>query len=346
MTDYSDFSAEDFAMDDYFIQWVKSSADSSTSEFWTSWLERYPDKKDTIVQARQLVLSVDFEETFPDQKEVQSMWQVISDQAFEEEILERETSTTTIFRTQVFKIAASILLLVLPIGGGLYYWYSQQQEVSYLTQNGQVKTVLLPDGSQVTLNANSVIRFNPSLQTDHIREVWLDGEAFFHVKRTASKARFIVHTKQLNVEVLGTTFNVNTRHKKTRVILNTGKVTLTLSEHKQDPPIQMIPGDLVEFKESEKKILKKTVNPDTYSSWTQSKLVFDGTSLAEIIEILADTQGIKLTLQDTSMASLQFSGSVSANRTDLLLLKLSKAFRLNIVRQPTGEILLEKSTHE
>lgn len=85
----------------------------------------------------------------------------------------------------------------------------------YATQYGEQRVVELPDHSVVSLNANSTLRFrNDWSQANTLREVWLDGEAFFSVQKqegAAGPAKFIVHTNDLDVEVLGTRFNVSNR---------------------------------------------------------------------------------------------------------------------------------------
>ena len=73
--------------------------------------------------------------------------------------------------------------------------------------------ILLPDGSAVTLNANSKLQY----YTHSARKVWLEGEAFFEVKKIPETAEpFQVVTNDLTITVLGTTFNVNSRNEQTK----------------------------------------------------------------------------------------------------------------------------------
>lgn len=105
---------------------------------------------------------------------------------------------------------------------------------------------VLPDHSRVTLNANSRVTYYEETHPQPVREVFLEGEAFFSVvhQERASPVPFIVRTPDLTVQVLGTEFNVNTRRGRTQVVLDDGQIELQLpSEQKA----AMKPGDLVEY---------------------------------------------------------------------------------------------------
>src|SRR5690606_8958967 len=99
--------------------------------------------------------------------------------------------------------------------GLLYYFFmTAPSTVYYATDFGEIQTITLPDGSKATLNGNSTLQISENWEES--REVWLDGEAFFEVKKIPEKSsqpgalrgkKFLVHTHHLAVEVLGTTFN-------------------------------------------------------------------------------------------------------------------------------------------
>jgi ferric-dicitrate binding protein FerR (iron transport regulator) len=102
----------------------------------------------------------------------------------------------------------------------------------------------------VLLNANSQLRTPARWPAGARREVWLEGEAFFQVTKKGAApgggtdgARFVVHTGQVDVAVLGTRFNVTNRRGQTTVTLNEGKVKL--EEGDLDGAVIMEPGELV-----------------------------------------------------------------------------------------------------
>ena len=114
--------------------------------------------------------------------------------------------------------AAAAGLAAAVAGGGLYYGsHRAPAPLAVATPYGQTRALTLPDGSQVTLNGHSTLRYPAAWRPDQPREVWLDGEGFFAVQHKANNQRFIVHTAAgLQVEVLGTRFVVARRRDQTR----------------------------------------------------------------------------------------------------------------------------------
>lgn len=206
--------------------------------------------------------------------------------------------------------------------------------VHYATQYGEIEEITLPDGSSVVLNANSELSFTADWEDDSsIREVWLKGEAFFSVlKKPESKhPKFIVHANELNVEVLGTQFNVKNRRCNTSVVLNSGKVKLKETEKLNE--VNMEPGELVEYSQKKNAFRKKVVNPELYSSWKDKKLIFDNTSIKKIAMIIEDNYGIKVQFTDESISDKRVSGSVPSENVEVLLDALSASFNIKIQKQ-------------
>ena len=129
--------------------------------------------------------------------------------------------------TWSLKVAASILILL-----GSFYLYDNYR-IAKLSQTlqcvyvpaGNRTNIQLPDGTSVWLNANTSLRY-PMAFAENSREIMLDGEAYFEVAK--DKKPFIVKTSKYDVEVLGTTFNVEAYKDKSdfRTMLYEGKVKL------------------------------------------------------------------------------------------------------------------------
>src|SRR5579872_616700 len=121
--------------------------------------------------------------------------------------------------TRVLVVAASLTAIAFGIWWiGARTGHLQYSEIR--TGYGEIKSVLLPDSSVVTLNANSTMRIPEQWTEASGRQVWLEGEAYFQVqKKPATAEKFVVHTKEVDVEVLGTKFNVNARRERAVVSL-------------------------------------------------------------------------------------------------------------------------------
>ncbi|MEC5145332.1 FecR domain-containing protein [Chitinophaga sp. 212800010-3] len=128
-------------------------------------------------------------------------------------------------------VAASLLVLVLC--GFLWRHLSSglgkdenTLEISYAPA-GSVKKLLLSDGTEVWLNAKSTLRYPDTFEGKQRREIYLEGEAYFDIKKDVAHP-FLVHTQGLTTHVLGTQFNVKAyQTRKAEITLIEGKVMLT-----------------------------------------------------------------------------------------------------------------------
>jgi ferric-dicitrate binding protein FerR (iron transport regulator) len=207
----------------------------------------------------------------------------------------------------------------------------------YSTAYGEIRNLTLPDGSEVILNANSTLTLATAWSEDHPREVELKGEAFFKIRKKKQGTRFIVRTNDLRVEVLGTQFNVSSRNRGTRVVLNTGKVKLNPSRNQPGESIFMVPGELAEVTQKQQRIVKKKVNPAHFSAWTNREWILDKTPLRDIATKLHDTFGLQATFATDDIAREQVTGRVSTEHLDELLDALSTINGLRMTR--TGDKL-------
>lgn len=241
-----------------------------------------------------------------------------------------------------YKVAAG-LVSILVISGLVFRLFFEDKYFIYSTAYGETKLITLPDGSNVTLNANSTIKYaynydESSERNDTPREVFLNGEGFFNVKKKASPAttgvRFIVHANHVDVEVLGTSFNVNTRRGKTMIVLNSGTVRLGIGEsgNRTKEMMMMRPGELVEIDDTGKEFVKRTVDVNSYCSWRYNKLVFDSTPVKDILNLMEDNFGYELVLQDKTLENRLYTDTTPADDLDLLLSKLSIVYNLKVTR--------------
>lgn len=238
--------------------------------------------------------------------------------------------------------AAAVITGVVALSFAGWKMYLQNSLVKYQTAYGEVSTFTLPDQSVVTLNGNSTLQYRRHWNTAKAREIWIQGEAFFDVKPAAQK-RFLVHTAhKINIEVLGTTFNVLDRESRTQVVLNTGKVRLSGSSKALPAPIEMQPGELVEVNANARSLVKKHINAAAYASWKNHKLQFSNADLAQVAQVLQETYGITVIIKDSTLLHQQFSGTVPSQNANMLLEGLSQLFDLKITRQ-NATVNIEKN---
>lgn len=196
-----------------------------------------------------------------------------------------------------WSIAAGILML---IATGLYWWnLTSTETIEYTTGFGERQKIELPDGSRVEMNANSRLVWDANWERTGVRSVTLDGEAYFDVVKSGAK-EFQVNTGELQVNVLGTSFNVFSRRGETEVYLLEGKVELYVD--KAEEQLTMAPGDKIEYNKAEQKI-ERSEKETLYSAaaWKTGVISYQKVTLQEIIPELSDIYGIQLICDDPGL---------------------------------------------
>lgn len=314
---YEHYSASDFVQDPFFQQWVLQQ-DEAAHMYWTKWLQEHPDRKDQVDEAIEMMRVVEMDHNISLNQTFIEVWQ----QIYPRTIGKKKQR----FNFQKAAIWIGFLLLSM----GTVFWLGQQENEHYYQAGGTSATYILPDSSQVTLNAQSSLTYR--LTRDGIREVWLDGEAFFEVKKwkpsqDTAYAKFVIYTDHADVQVLGTSFNLNEGRKKTQLVLHTGKVKLLSHNQKV---VYVRPGEFVEVEDDFSSVVKKSVDTRLYTSWVENKVVFDQTPLSDIMQWIEDEYDKEVILSDPALDSVTFTATIPNVELDILLEALALAYQVKI----------------
>jgi ferric-dicitrate binding protein FerR (iron transport regulator) len=344
--DGREWQLEDLLSDDRFREWIRN-PQAGSRHFWEEWMGQHPARAELVQEARLILRSLP-PQTYPTDPEVEESWQRF--QARRQKAGTPGTAQRLGFlQTPLFRVAAVFLLFAL-LGAAtwLYSGLAGGRVFATIATSDQKRTITLPDGSTALLNAHSQLRYRDDWAEEGDREIWLKGEAFFEVAKKpyhpagtekVRYARFVVHTSHLDVEVLGTQFNVNTHPENTRVVLREGKVKLDAAG---TSPVVMQPGDWVEYKAQEKAMAKKAVNAELYTAWRQNRLVFNETPLREVAQLLEDNYGLSVEFDNPATAAKKLSGVMPADNLPLLLRAIEQSFALK-AEQNGNRILIRKS---
>jgi len=123
------------------------------------------------------------------------------------------------------------------------------------------------------------------------REVQLEGNAYFNVKKDVAYKSFVVHARSLSITVLGTELNVNARSAAAEVGLISGKVKVT-NDDKTQQPIYLLPGDKISLDTLQHTFVRSGIDPQLYSAWTDGKWNFRHTRLEEIAGLIKEYYGV------------------------------------------------------
>lgn len=225
---------------------------------------------------------------------------------------------------------AAIMLLPLLIGGAIYFIQAKNtlsnsvvwQSIS--TPPGVKSQVQLPDGTIVWLNSGTNLSY-PSSFTDGNRNVKLIGEAFFDVAKDV-KHPFVVDLGKINIEVVGTKFDVINYEQdgQTEVVLASGKVKLfEKHENKSWLVSEMQPGQQAIYLKAGNTISLKDVDVEKYSSWIGGKLIFKDDSMDQIIRKLDRWFNVQIEIADPSIGGYIYTATFQ-NETIEQILSLIK----------------------
>lgn len=195
-----------------------------------------------------------------------------------------------------------------------YFWYQLKPEPSTMiaaaelkrksTERSEYKYVLLPDSTQVWLNAESSLDF-PQQFGNEKRVVYLSGEAYFDVKH-ADKIPFIIQTGKVTTTVLGTAFNIKAYpgRKDVLVSVSRGKVKV----HFDDREVATLTkGQRVKVSNTDIRLVEKKPAVTEASSWQQGNLAYDDETMQDIIADLERVYDVRIRIANQSVNQMRIS---------------------------------------
>ena len=278
----------------------------------------------------------------------------------------KTVSLSTIFK-EIGKIAAILLF-----GLGLGWWINSIQTTSNFNSSNSSNSnqiivhqhsdtpLVLPDGSKVWLNKNATVSyrsdFGKSKSENQKRNLKLKGEAFFDIARDEKHPFTIDIEGKAEVEVLGTSFNINPTTEKIEVTVASGKVNFRnnisyKSNNQNNQSILLIKG--------EKGILydKATNRPDSlpalvrfeenddlnYLAWLNHRLVFENMQIQDVVNKVESYYHVRLKLENPSLKGCRFTGTFDQTPLNDVLETLSFGANLQIQKFDSTTYLLSGS---
>lgn len=223
-----------------------------------------------------------------------------------------------------------------------------QQFNTLIVPYGKRSVLTLSDGTRIWLNSGSKLVY-PSHFDKGDREVYLEGQAYFSVTH-AENAPFYVHTKDMEVKVLGTEFDVSAYDDDTytATVLTRGSVELTTQRQGifGSKKTKIIPGTRAVVDQGRAAVQTQQVDVREYVSWKDGYLILNKAPLAEIIKKLSRYYRVDIQLKQPKQADVTFSGTLDLQE-DIrdILDAISVSTGLNYKQQPNERrYVLEEST--
>lgn len=344
---YKYYSVQNFICDEFFQDCVLH-PDLQKDAFWENWVLANPEKQAEVEEAILILKNLRFRNDRPGagkaEASLKRAWQSIQ-VAEEDQELKAHGVRRSIRR--IWKVAA-ICIVFIGIGWMLVrFIQNRPSPVQAITAFGELDSVYLPDRTLVVMNANSSIRYDKNWTENKPREVWLNGEALFHVRHLDTnniiqpEEQFLVHVGETTIEVLGTVFDIRQRRGKIEVALLEGAVRVHFDNQSDRPDIQMKPGELVMIDTAQLQVKKTRTNTVNYADWTKKKLRLNNPTLQEIAAYLEDIYGKRIILSDPDLATRKVEGPILLDSLDDALFIISTVLNVKIIQN--GDTLIIKS---
>ncbi|MFC4874970.1 FecR family protein [Negadavirga shengliensis] len=306
---YSDYELEDFLLDDFFIQWVKR-PDANNKHFWERWLQENPDRRNTVMEAVQIIRSVHYSNKIPftDKMYIDIFENILRNEA----IHHKNTASTKRDMVLIFRKFAALLVVSFCLWVVYVAYFTRTPQVEETNEipviiksvpAGKKSILTLADGSKVYLNSNSSIQYPKDFGKTE-REVFLIGEAFFEIQKDLDKP-FVVSSGNTKISVLGTTFNVNnTDNGNVSVALVTGKIRVWDDNGNN---VDVEPNEMLVL-EKGGKYYKTGFEKNEIIGWKDKILFFKKDSLQKIKAKIEKWYGVNVHIQGNPSSNWTYTG--------------------------------------
>jgi len=239
----------------------------------------------------------------------------------------------------ITRIAVAAMLAVVLTFTGIY----TVNRFGYRTMAtmNQPEELVLPDGSEVTLNHFSSLKY-PRKFSGEIRSVKLEGEGFFEVESDPDNP-FVINTRDVDIRVLGTSFNVNaySENAAVEVIVKTGEVAVT--RHGEVPrTIILKPGNKGVYKKTEETLEITQEIDRNYLAWKTKSFVFEDQTLLDVSQQLNKVYQAEIIIDSDSLKDARITTTFNDQSLDAILNVLSATLDLD-VRKSNGQIILSET---
>jgi transmembrane sensor len=230
------------------------------------------------------------------------------------------------------RIAASVIIL---IGLGLLTYWIFNDRTKELTVVAQ-KTVLsdtLPDGSVVTVNKGSSISYLPKFKGE-TRQVSLKGEAFFNVTPNKKKP-FIISVNDIQITVVGTSFNVKTINGNTEVVVETGIVKVT----RAGKTVELKANEEVTVDAKDSILTTEKVSDQLYKYYRTKEFVCDDTPLWKLVEVINEAYSSHIVIGNPALKDMSITTTFNNESLDQVLNVISITFNIKVIKEGDNIIL-------
>jgi len=243
---------------------------------------------------------------------------------------------------------AAVAVVALLLGAGVYWinesgWLSAQEELAAV-DDYKLTEIVLADKSVVTLNYGSHLSYPEDFRGKY-REVTLEGEGFFEIQPNSAQP-FIIHAGKANIQVLGTSFNVDahSQNGEVSVVVETGSVQVSANvSNGSDEEIVLTPGEKGVLAANGQRFQRSRNTDLNFLAWKTHSFIFNKTSLKEVIEQLNKVYRVQISTADPEMERLLLTARFDDRPIRFILEVIAMTHSLEVDQTDKNKYLLTKN---
>ncbi|MGC4102682.1 FecR family protein [Ferruginibacter sp.] len=255
-------------------------------------------------------------------------------QRFKNRVTYREQQAKPVKRMSWMKVAAAVVVLV-GIGLISYFVFNKEtapKEIAFRSLQ-QVVNDTLPDASVVTLNKNSSLTYPEQFKGD-TRAVALKGEAFFTVTPNKEKP-FIIAVNDVQVKVVGTSFNIKEMKDATQIVVETGIVQVTHNGQ----TVALKAGERITVSKQDTELKKESSADKLYNYYRSKAFVCDNTPLWKLVEVLNEAYDTSIIIGNNSIRNIPITTTFYNEPLDKVLLIISETLNITVAKKGDSIVL-------
>ncbi len=228
-------------------------------------------------------------------------------------------------------VAETDAMIIEQRGDTLMYTSKNQNDVEVRfdelhVPKGKTSIVALADGTLVNLNAGSSLRYPNAFKTKGNRAVFLSGEAYFQVSHD-DKRPFLVHTSDLEIEVLGTHFNVQAYPDEdmSNTVLVTGSVKVS-NTSSEDDKVVLEPGMQASYMPGSDNLEIASVSTATYTAWVKGQLYFDQMPFSQISRVLERKFDVQIVIDNVLLKKEKFTAKFKTETLEQIMKSFNESY--------------------
>ncbi len=303
------------------------------------WLEKDPDNPKLLEEYRSVWDKLGRIESVAG-LDLDAEWKVLESRMVESgKLRTMQAGRTRSAGFYIGRIAVAAMLALILTFSGIYI--ANRTGYRTLATLHQPEELVLPDGSTVTLNNYSSLKY-PRKFAAEVRSMKLEGEGFFEVEGDPDRP-FVINTQDVDIKVLGTSFNVNAykENAAVEVIVKTGEVAVT--RHGEVPrTIILKPGNKGVYKKTDQSLEITHEIDKNYLSWKTRSFVFEDQALIDVSEQLSKVYQTEIIIDSDSLKAARITTTFNDQSLDAILNVLSATLDLE-VRRSNGQIILSET---